>query len=119
MEAEKNVENTLAARHEMYEILRENNALRMEEEYRRRLSEVTNEVKKRLDYQVCCAVVCVFGGRFGVHVGTLCFLVLGVNRCFWGHLALYACTSCVYVLLSLIDDFKVHTTPNTKSTIQI
>ena len=27
--------------------------MRLEEEYRRRLHEVTKEVKKRLDYQVC------------------------------------------------------------------
>lgn len=52
MQDENSVEQTLEARHEMFEILKENNAIRMEEEYRRRLSEVTNAVKKRLDYQV-------------------------------------------------------------------
>ncbi len=71
--AEKNLEQMLECRHDVFEVLKvssykvpiqsidvtpsppisqENNEMRLEEEYRRRLHEVTREVKKRLDYQV-------------------------------------------------------------------
>ena len=52
IQAEKAVETYLESRHEAFEIIKENNLMRLEEEYRRRHHEVTKEVKKRLDYQV-------------------------------------------------------------------
>ena len=42
----------LDSRDVVFDVLQENNAMRMEEEYRRRCHQVTSEVKKRLDYQV-------------------------------------------------------------------
>ncbi|XP_064397743.1 ATP synthase F(0) complex subunit B1, mitochondrial-like [Halichondria panicea] len=52
IQAEKEVEVQLEARHELFEVFKENNDMLIEEEYRRRLHEVTNEVKKRLNYHV-------------------------------------------------------------------
>lgn len=46
------VESELELRHDIFDVMKENNAMRIEEEYRRRLHQVTNTVKRRLDYQV-------------------------------------------------------------------
>jgi len=51
IEDEKAVEGQLACRTDIVEVMRENNAMSLELEYRNRLHEVAREVKKRLDYQ--------------------------------------------------------------------
>lgn len=50
--AEKEGEAALADRKEFFDIIKANNEMRLELEYRRRLQEVESEVQKRLDYQV-------------------------------------------------------------------
>lgn len=47
----KEFEHFISARTDIVEILRENNAMALELEYRNRLHEVARQVKKRLDYQ--------------------------------------------------------------------
>jgi len=49
---EKNTEAALETRAELFEVVKENNEMRLELEYRRRLLEVETEVAKRLNYQV-------------------------------------------------------------------
>jgi len=51
IEDEKAVEGMLECRKDIIEIMRENNAMALELDYRNRLHEVAREVKKRLDYQ--------------------------------------------------------------------
>ncbi|KAL9984846.1 hypothetical protein ACROYT_G007183 [Oculina patagonica] len=51
IEEEKKIEYMLTARKDIVEIMRENNVMSLELEYRNRLHEVVREVKKRLDYQ--------------------------------------------------------------------
>jgi len=51
IEEEKKIEYMLTARKDIVEVMRENNAMSLEVEYRNRLHEVVREVKKRLDYQ--------------------------------------------------------------------
>lgn len=50
--AQARTESELEIRHDIFDVLKENNAMRMEEEYRRRLHQVSNTVKRRLNYQV-------------------------------------------------------------------
>lgn len=50
--AEKEGEAALEDRKEFFDIVKANNEMRLELEYRRRLQEVESEVQKRLDYQV-------------------------------------------------------------------
>jgi len=52
MEAAKEGEAALVDRKEYFDIMKANNEMRLEIEYRRRLEEVESEVQKRLDYQV-------------------------------------------------------------------
>lgn len=52
IEEAKEGEAALEDRKEYFDIMKANNEMRLEIEYRRRLHEVENEVKKRLDYQV-------------------------------------------------------------------
>eukprot|EP00112_Aurelia_sp_Birch-Aquarium-sp1_P006188 Seg1689.4 transcript_id=Seg1689.4/GoldUCD/mRNA.D3Y31 product="ATP synthase F" protein_id=Seg1689.4/GoldUCD/D3Y31 len=49
---EKAVADTYSCRDQIYEILQENNNVKMEVEYRTNVNTVFEEVKKRLDYQV-------------------------------------------------------------------
>ncbi|XP_028408440.1 ATP synthase F(0) complex subunit B1, mitochondrial-like [Dendronephthya gigantea] len=49
---QESVEPMLKVGKDVFEILRENNAMELEHEFRSRLHHVHNEVKKRLDYQV-------------------------------------------------------------------
>lgn len=49
---QESVEPMLKVGKDVFEILRENNAMELELEYRSRIHHVYNEVKKRLDYQV-------------------------------------------------------------------
>jgi len=49
---EKSVEQVYSCRDQIYDILKENNAMKLEAEYRANLNQVYEEVKKRLDYQV-------------------------------------------------------------------
>lgn len=49
---EKSVEDVYSCRDQIYEILKENNTMQMEAEYRANVNRVYEEVKKRLDYQV-------------------------------------------------------------------
>lgn len=50
--AESKVEPELDLRHDIFDIMKENNSMRMEEEYRRRLHLVNETVRRQLDYQV-------------------------------------------------------------------
>jgi len=52
IEAAKEGESALADKKEYFDIMKSNNEMRLEIEYRRRLQEVESEVQKRLDYQV-------------------------------------------------------------------
>ena len=52
IEAAKEGESALADKKEYFDIMKANNQMRLEIEYRRRLQEVESEVQKRLDYQV-------------------------------------------------------------------
>ncbi|CAB4005307.1 ATP synthase F(0) complex subunit B1, mitochondrial-like, partial [Paramuricea clavata] len=49
---QESVEPMLKVGKDVFEIIRENNVMELEHEYRSRLHQVHNEVKKRLDYQV-------------------------------------------------------------------
>ncbi|KAM7452610.1 ATP synthase F(0) complex subunit B1 [Porites harrisoni] len=51
IEEVKKVEYMLTARKDIVEVMRENNAMSLELNYRNKLHEVVREVKKRLDYQ--------------------------------------------------------------------
>ncbi|KAJ7379228.1 ATP synthase F(0) complex subunit B1, mitochondrial [Desmophyllum pertusum] len=51
IEEDKKIEYMLTTRTDIVEIMRENNAMALELEYRNRLHEVAREVKKRMDYQ--------------------------------------------------------------------
>merc|ERR1711931_256204 len=46
------IEAALEDRKEYFDIMKANNEMRLEVEYRRRLQEVESEVQKRLDYQI-------------------------------------------------------------------
>ncbi|CAI8023516.1 ATP synthase F(0) complex subunit B1, mitochondrial [Geodia barretti] len=50
---QQRLDGNLEVRHDIFSVLRENNAMQLEEEYRRRWHEVITEVTRRLDYQVC------------------------------------------------------------------
>lgn len=52
IESAKEGESALADKKEYFDIMKSNNEMRLEIEYRRRLQEVESEVQKRLDYQV-------------------------------------------------------------------
>jgi len=52
IDAAKEGEAALEDRKEYFEVMKSNNEMRLEIEYRRRLQEVESEVQKRLDYQV-------------------------------------------------------------------
>ncbi|EDV26906.1 expressed hypothetical protein [Trichoplax adhaerens] len=52
IEAEKGIERMFDSRNEIFEVMKENNAMKLELEYRKRQQHVYEEVKKRLDYQV-------------------------------------------------------------------
>ena len=52
IEAAKEGEAALDNRKEFFDIIKMNNKMRLEVEYRKRLQEVEDEVKKRLDYQI-------------------------------------------------------------------
>ncbi|XP_065070666.1 ATP synthase F(0) complex subunit B1, mitochondrial-like [Rhopilema esculentum] len=49
---EKSVEAVYSCRDQIYEVLKENNSMKMELEYRENVNKVYEEVKKRLDFQV-------------------------------------------------------------------
>eukprot|EP00118_Oscarella_pearsei_P024649 m.306505 g.306505 ORF g.306505 m.306505 type:complete len:235 (+) comp41315_c0_seq1:111-815(+) len=52
IEAEKNVEDIYSIRKDIFDVLRQNNSMALETEYRRRQAQVTAEVAKRLNYQL-------------------------------------------------------------------
>ncbi|XP_065838388.1 ATP synthase F(0) complex subunit B1, mitochondrial-like [Oscarella lobularis] len=52
IEAEKNVEDIYSIRKDIFDILKQNNVIALETEYRRRQAQVASEVTKRLNYQV-------------------------------------------------------------------